>query len=254
MDGVTTSMPSSASDPSAGRKPKASARRHVISELEQLVFTQFEPGTALPSESELAERYGVSRLTVREATKHLEARGLIEIHHGRRPVIARPNAGPIRDFFTAAVRRDPRGLLDLLEVRRALEVSMARAAAARASRTAITAMESALEAMKNSGDDGSAFHDADVRFHESLADATGNQTLTLLLEALEGPLRLSRIQSFEGHLMRGLGADEVISQHERILDRVREHDAAGAADAMRAHLLSTEQDLRARLVADQDQI
>lgn len=218
-----------------------------MAHLEDLVLGELEPGAELPSESDLATTLGVSRLTVREATKALQARGLVEIRQGRRPLVAHPNAGPIGDFFIAAVRRDPRRLLDLLEVRRALEVHIAALAATRASRAAITAMDMALDAMRTAADDPTALHDTDIRFHESLAEAAGNQLLTFLIEAMEDPLRSSRIQSMRGHLARGGTVDDVIEQHARILDRVKARDPAGASAAMRDHLSQTARDLRAAL-------
>src|SRR5688572_12181040 len=106
----------------------------VVAHLEDLVLGELEPGSALPSESELAGQLGVSRLTVREATKSLQARGLVDVRQGRRPIVAHPSAGPIGDYFSTAVRRDPRRLMDLLEVRRGLEVHIASLAATTASR------------------------------------------------------------------------------------------------------------------------
>src|SRR5919201_4391642 len=100
--------------------------------LEDLIFDSFEPGDVLPSEGKLAEALGVSRLTVREATRALEARGLLDIAKGRRPRVAAHNSALVGDFFKIAVRRDPRALLDLLEVRKALEVHIAVLAARRA--------------------------------------------------------------------------------------------------------------------------
>src|SRR6266540_4729326 len=97
----------------------------VIQQLEGLIFGGLEPGEALPSEGKLAEALGVSRLTVREATRTLQARGLLEVTQGRRPRVAAPNGALLGDFFEIAVRRDPRALLDLLDVRRALEVHIA---------------------------------------------------------------------------------------------------------------------------------
>src|ERR1041385_6731898 len=104
----------------------------VIERLENLVSDRLQPGDTLPSEGKLAQEIGVSRLTLREATRALQARGLLEISQGRRPTVAVPNGALIGDFFKIAVRRDPRALLDLLEVRRALEVHIATLAAKRA--------------------------------------------------------------------------------------------------------------------------
>ena len=117
--------------------------------------------------------------------------------------MAYPSARPIGDFFTSVIRRDPHRLLDLLEVRRALEVHIAALAAQHASRGSVDAMELALDAMRHSPDDLDAVHAADVRFHESLATASGNQMLSFLIEAMEAPLHASRLQSLQGHLSRG---------------------------------------------------
>jgi GntR family transcriptional repressor for pyruvate dehydrogenase complex len=219
----------------------------VVTHLEDLVLGELEPGSELPSESDVAAALGVSRLTVREATKSLQARGLIDVRQGRRPVVAHPNAGPIGDFFAAAVRRDPRRLMDLLEVRRGLEVQIATLAATRASRAAIAAMENALASMREVADDPTAFHESDIRFHESIAEGAGNQMLAFLIEAMEQPLRSARMQSMQGHLARGGTVSDVIDQHAAILERVKARDEAGAATAMRQHLAQTARDLRAFL-------
>jgi len=217
----------------------------VVQRLEDLVLGELEPGAELPSEAELAAQFQVSRLTVREAARSLQARGLVETRHGRRTVVAPPNAAPIGGFFTAAVRRDPRQLLDLLEVRRALEVHIASLAAAQSSRTALSTMELALTAMREAADDPVTLHEADIGFHASLAAGAGNQLLRFLIEAMEEPLRASRMRSLRGHLARGGTVEDVIEQHARILDRVKARDAKGAATAMLAHLEQTARDLRA---------
>lgn len=201
----------------------------------------------LPSESELAGELGVSRLTVREAVRSLQARGLITVRHGRRPVVARLTATAVEDFFAANVRHDPRNLLDLLEVRRPLEVEIAALAARRVSRTAVAAMENALTAMRHALDDPEEFNTADVQFHEALAAASGNQMLTFLIEAMALPLRASRLQSRRGHLARGMPLTQVIDEHRRIYDRVVDGDSTGAAEAMRAHLEQTERSLHVAL-------
>jgi GntR family transcriptional repressor for pyruvate dehydrogenase complex len=226
---------------------RASVLESVIERLEDLIFDGFEPGDALPSEGKLAETLGVSRLTVREATRSLEARGLLGISKGRRARVAAPSSTVVGDFFKLAIRRDQRALLDLLDVRRALEVHIAALAARRAGRGDIADMEMSIDAMRTAGDEFEAFHTADVRFHENLAAASGNRLLVFLIEALAEPLRASRRRSFAGHQARGGGIGDVIEQHQAILDAVKARNPKAAAQAMRDHLEQTERDLRTLL-------
>jgi GntR family transcriptional repressor for pyruvate dehydrogenase complex len=220
----------------------------LVEQLEDLIFDHFEPGDTLPSEGQLAQTLGVNRLTLREATRSLQARGLLEISQGRRPTVAAPNGTVVGDFFQTAVRRNPQALLDLLEVRRALEVHIATLAAKRAGKGDIADMEMSIDAMRAGGDQPQAFHAADVRFHENLAAASGNRLLVFLIEALAEPLAESRLQSFAGHQSRGGTVEDVIQQHEAILNAVRARNPKAAAQAMREHLQQTEADLRARLL------
>lgn len=219
----------------------------VVERVENLVFDELEPGHELPSEGALAQDLGVSRLTVREGMRQLSARGLIEVHNGRRPVVAPPNGKGIGDYFRSTIRRDPRALLDLLEVRQALEVHISILAARNASRSSITAMQAAIDDMRRGIDDADAFNEADVHFHELLAGATGNQMLTTLIEELSDSQRSSRVQSLVGHTKLGRQLDEVLEQHTAILSCVENRDESGAATAMRRHLRSTGKDLIAAL-------
>jgi GntR family transcriptional repressor for pyruvate dehydrogenase complex len=98
--------------------------------------------------------------------------------------------------------------------------------------------------MRASENESEAFHAADVRFHENLAAASGNRMLVFLIEAFADPLRESRLRSFAGHRARGGGIEDVIQQHQAILDAVIDRSPKAAAEAMRDHLRQTESDLR----------
>jgi GntR family transcriptional repressor for pyruvate dehydrogenase complex len=219
---------------------KDSAIAVALDALERIVLDDLKPGDRLPSEAELAGALGVSRLTVREAMRALEARGLVASHKGRRPIVRTPNGDLAGDFFRTAIRRDPSALFELLELRLAIEVHSAHAAALGCSRAAVRELEAAVAAMEALEDEPraqEAFHDADVRFHDALAAATGN---AMLVE----PLRTSRRRSWQGRVRDGRPLRPVVEAHRTILDAVVAQDPAAAADAMRAHLLATERDLR----------
>lgn len=231
--------------PSAAGVPRVSRVSVALAELEELVAANPVPGSPLPSEAELVERLGLSRLTVREAMTAMQARGLIDVRQGRRPVVAATRSKPLQDFFQAAVRRDARGALDLLEIREAIEIQAASLAAARASRAQVTALEHALALMRDREDaPPDDYNEADVLFHESLVAAAGNQLLSLLVEGLAQPLRDSRLLSYRGHVRRGAPVSGAVQEHEAILAAVRDHSPARAAEAMRTHLRATSRDLR----------
>lgn len=232
-----------------GPRPETATER-IIASLERMVFDALQPGDFLPSEATLAASLGVSRLTVREATRALVARGYLELRKGRRPKVLAPDGSLLGDFFWASIQRDPSALLDLLEVRRALEVHIASLAATRASRGSLVAMQDAIEQMARDPDDEEVFHAGDMRFHEALAAATGNTMLRQLVEQLAGPLLTSRRRSYAGHRRSGERLENVIDQHRAILRALEAKDAPGAAAAMRHHLRATEMDLRASLRDD----
>lgn len=225
---------------------RGGALERAVAELETLALDRLSPGDQLPGEGTLAETLGVSRLTVREAVKQLSARGIILTSNGRRPVVAEPDGRSVGDFLRTEIRRDPATLLELVDVRVALESQIA-ALAAGADETALGPADDALAAMVAALDDRDAFNDADVRFHAALAGATGNSLLAILLAQMEGVLRSSRDLSTEGHRRRGLGLGDIVEQHREILAHARAHDPAAAAEAMRRHLESARDDLTAEL-------
>lgn len=230
----------------AERRRSGPATDAVVAHLERIIFGgQVEPGDSLPSEAELAAALGVSRLTVREGVRSLQARGLVDVAHGRRPAVAHPNAVPLHDFFSASVRRDARGLLELLEVRLAVEVHTAQLAARNATRADIGGLRAALDAMTASAEDEDAFNDADVRLHAAIAAASGNRMLSFLVEGMEASLHSSRMHSIRGYLSRAPDLGPLIALHRDIVDRIADRDADGAAASMRTHLVATRNDLRA---------
>ncbi len=224
----------------------------VVRRLETLVVEELDPGMLLPSEADLGLDCGVSRLTVREALKVLAGRGLVQLTRGRRAMVQEPNSSVLSSYLAIAIRRDPRALLELTEIRQALEVLSATLSAKHANRASIAAVDAAFQDMAAAAALGAAegeerYHEADVAFHEALALASGNRMLAFLLEGLEESLRRSFHHSFEGHLARGGSMNDVLDAHEGILDRIRAGDAQGAAKQMRAHLKGAEKDLRASI-------
>lgn len=213
----------------------------------------FEPGGSLPSEAELTEQFGVSRAVIRDATRFLAARGLVEVRQGRRPTVLGLSAIMPRHFFGMVLSSDKDALLELVEVRRSLEVTNARLAAASATEDDVRKMQGAIDEMKallrdsvgSTPRDPAAYDEADLGFHEGLAAATGNRFLRLLIEALGEPLRASRVESRHGHSLRGLRPLQSVEAHQKILDAVSAGHSEAAGREMEAHLASALEDLNA---------
>lgn len=236
------------------RPDQPTAASTVADHLAQMILRELAPGSSLPSEAELAARHDVSRLTIREAVKLLEGRGLLVIARGRKAVVREPDGAAFADFLTSVIRYDPKGLFDLIEVRLSLEVQSATLAAKRATRAGIAAIESELQGMRDAiGELGAemtqeqelAFHTHDVGFHEAVALASGNRVLGYLFEAMAQPLREGFFISRRGHEQRGHTLHDTVAAHQRILDCIRQGNSRAAAEAMRLHLKDTERDIRA---------
>ncbi|GAB2680613.1 FadR/GntR family transcriptional regulator [Kribbella swartbergensis] len=220
-----------------------------VTALEMLVIEELEPGQRLPSENELAVRTGLSRVTVREALKVLSGRGLVELRRGTRAVVRDPDPSILSDYLAVAVRRDPRALLDLVEVRQALEVQAAGAAAQKATDASVRVIENAFREMELAVDASdqemiNRFHRADVAFHQALALASGNRMLAFILEGLAQVLEYSFARSVSGALARGSSFADSLESHRRVLMCIQRGDRRGASQAMRDHLKVAAANLR----------
>lgn len=225
----------------------------VADRLTELVLREMSPGMRLPSESQLAERYGVSRVTMREAVKMLAGRGLLDVARGRRAIVRQPDGSVFAEFLTSLLRSDPKCLFDLVQVRRALEIQTVTLAARQASRAGILAAEVALERMRAAAvavarmQDGAElrFHQADVEFHEAIALASGNRVLSYLFEGMASALRESFHASRRGQQLRGVTLEESVAVHAHILSCIKTGDPKGASEAMNRLIDDAERDIRA---------
>ena len=239
-------------------EPVATAASSVADALVELILGRLSPGTSLPSEADLAAQVAVSRLTIREAVKMLEGRGLVDLARGRRAVVREPDGAAFSDFVVSLIRNDPKGLFDLIELRIGLETMSARFAARRASRAGLQSLESAMQGMRDAAaeynvafaagaDAGLAdrrFHDFDLQFHEALATASGNRVVAFLFEAMSNSLRESFSMSRRGQTERGSTREDTVAAHQAVLDAVRAGNERAAGEAMRKHLTETERDIR----------
>lgn len=244
-------------DGARGARGQRTAAAAVAEALAQMVLTGMTPGTSLPSEADLAARFEVSRLTIREAIKLVAGRGLLDVGRGRRAIARQPDRIALSDFLSGHVQSDPKGLFDLMELRQATEVLSASLAARRLNRAGLAALEAAITGMRDATKAHEAeqeaeaaeqrFHDFDLAFHGAIALASGNRLISNLFEAMAVPLRRGFYLSLRGHFERGGSLNQTMAAHELIFEAIRDGNPKAAEVAMRTHLEETERDIRAVL-------
>ena len=200
------------------------------------------PGTALPTERELAAAFAVGRSSVREALRMLESQGVIVAASGTSFVVADAARPLRRSLHVVMSLRQAPPLRELFELRRIVECEAAALAAERHRGEHLDRMDATVEEMvaglaENRAD---AFIDADIRFHLAVSEATGNGLLAETMEAIRDVLRTALAAIFEVPGSAGRAIDE----HRAIRTAIAAGDADEARRATRAHLDRVEADAR----------
>jgi GntR family transcriptional repressor for pyruvate dehydrogenase complex len=201
--------------------------------LETILSKGLRPGDRLPSERELGGQFGVSRTVIREATRTLAARGVIEVRSGTGLCVAAVPAGAVSESMTLFLRGH--GALtyaEVHEVRSMFETEVTRLAATRATEEDIEDIRRHCEAMAEVLDSVEEASKADVEFHRSLARATHNELFIVMLDSIGDVMLQVRQQTMGMPRDAELG----LEAHRRIAAKVAEHDEASAVAAMRRHL------------------
>jgi GntR family transcriptional repressor for pyruvate dehydrogenase complex len=228
-----------------GSRIEPIARRPVLSEtvadrLQEVVLSgHIAPGERLPTERELAERFGVSRTVIREALRRLAGKGLVEARSGAGVTVTQVGASAIQDSMNHFLRssaflhpdRFQEALGMIHEVRTMLEVQIAGVAARERRESDLARLEASAEAMAAS-DDPRARAEGDVEFHRMIAAATRNVLYVVLLDSIRDPLTDIRLATLQlpGRL------PDAIAGHRRIAEAIRGRDEDGARAAMADHL------------------
>lgn len=220
-------------------KPVDKVAQALAALQEYIVDGELEPGTELPSESEMVRQIGVSKFVMREALRVAQSQGLIEISQGRRTRVADISIKPAACLMNLALKRSTDLLLELTEARRSLEISMVQLAATRRTEDQVEAMEETLTTMERHRDDLFLCVEKDIEFHELMAQATGNRVFEMIHESIAELLSESRRET-----MLRSGVNLPVAEHRRILDAIRDKDPEQAVAAMSAHLDTAELSLK----------
>ena len=196
--------------------------------LDMIASGAYPPGTRLPGERDLAERFKVSRVVIREAEISLEALGRLEIKVG--------SGVYVREFVPSDKLTLPNiSAFELTQTRLLFESECAALAAKIITDEQITALEDTIELMRTSPADSPAGEEADKNFHLLIAEASGNEANAFFLKTLWRmrteiePVR--RIYSAICHE----DSSHRVSEHADIMTALRKRDPEAARTAMRQH-------------------
>jgi GntR family transcriptional repressor for pyruvate dehydrogenase complex len=220
---------------------------HIVEQIRALVREgRWAPGDQIPPERELAERFRVSRTSVREALRALEMQGVIESRQGGGTFVRTADAEALVPPLAAAILRGRREMAEVLEVRELIEPGIARQAAARARPEHISELERLVARQRECIAQGRPFVDEDTAFHYTLARAADNHILLRLHNVILDLLRESR----QSYLHVPDRPQMSLRGHEAILTAVKDHDADAAFEASLAHIVEVREGIL-RALADE---
>ncbi len=190
---------------------------------------EFAPGEKLPSERELCEQFGVSRMSIREALRKLQADSYIDVRSGLGTFVVEANkrsVARLSDWLDTHVD----SLKKLIELRMAIEPGIAELAAAKASEQDVAALRQHAEALADVDTDQASSTDA--AFHLELASITKNSMIEQIVEEiLDATHDLRRVTLKDRDHMRLASGG-----HLGVVEAIARQDPDGAAAAMRRHL------------------
>jgi GntR family transcriptional repressor for pyruvate dehydrogenase complex len=204
----------------------------VANRIKELIRKEkLKPGNKLPNEMQLAELFGVSRPTVREAAKSLVSQNIIEIHRGKGTFVSQ----------TPGIASDPLGLdfltgkdlhLSLIEVRLLIEPGVARLAAERGTPSDVDRIEEYLREMKKNVDRHEVGMGTELEFHRSIAEATENPVIMRLVPIIMDSI----IKTYRDAPRTSEDHRQALLEHTEIYQAIKSGNKEGAYKAMERHL------------------
>jgi DNA-binding FadR family transcriptional regulator len=242
-------MPRNAAIKARERSERPAGRRNLVDIVgqqlrEQIVGGVLKPGEKLPSESGLTDRYKVSRTVIREAIASMRADGLVEVRHGVGVFVRHAKPLPVAGLLDTDTGRIS-SIIEMLELRAAVETEAAGLAAARRSPAQDEAIIERFEDIDRAMERRVATSEADFEFHLAIADATNNPRFREFLQ-LTGKRAIPRsfLQDQADEIASADYLAGIQTEHRRIAEAISDRDEHGAREAMRLHLKGSQQRYR----------
>jgi GntR family transcriptional repressor for pyruvate dehydrogenase complex len=207
----------------------------------KILSGELVPGQKLPSSREFSEMYQVGMSTVREALSALKAMGLVESRQGEGSYIRKFDLEQLKLPSLDVLLMNRETILELLEVRKSLEVSNAALAAEKRTDEDLAEFERIMTMMEQHLGNEAQGESADLSFHRTLAFATHNSIMIRLLETISTQMEIAiketrRLQMYASSSV----SERLWQEHRSIYEAVKKGDREGAMDAMNRHLQHVE--------------
>ena len=212
--------------------PRNRVYTEVARQLQARIVDKLKPGDMLPPERELVRRFGVSRSSIRDAIRSLEAVGLLEPRQGVGTVVRELSSDAVANPVANALLQKRKVIDDLLDVRNIIEPALAGRAALHASREHLAKLEAILRRQEEKVSQGELTTEEDSSFHYTIAVAADNTVMLKLVHVLMDLLHETRARS----LQVGGRRQKSLAGHRRILAALKDGDGDAAEGAMRRHL------------------
>jgi DNA-binding FadR family transcriptional regulator len=198
-----------------------------------IIARNLEPGAALPPENVLMADFSVSRNSVRESLKALQALGIVEIRHGYGTFVGSASSAALHPWLLFRTRlsgSSTERLSELLEIREILETELTRRVAATDTDELQQELSSCVARMGVEGPDAAT---ADREFHEHICDAAGVPLARELVGLFWDVYRTVEIETDLGTVTAS--PDETAARHQRVIDAIGSGDADQAEQAVHTH-------------------
>ena len=218
------------------RKAKNKSDQVVDQIIQSVIDGEYKPGDRLPIESELAEQFGVSRITIREAIKKLSAMQLVSPLEAKGTFINRLNISNFMEPLLPLLALQEKDVHALFDTRLYLEMGIASLSAQYATAEDIKALTEIHRMMeKNFSEAGGSnplYTFSDQKFHETLAQSSHNEVLINIYKTVQDVYRsfIEKTSNLKS------GREASIKEHELILKAIKERNPIAAEDAMRKHI------------------
>ena len=207
--------------------------RDVVDQFrEMLAARRLVPGQRLPNERELAEMFGVSRNSIREALRQLEMLTIVESRRGDGTYVRELDVERLMAPFGAVIATSATAVGDVLEFRRTFEPDVAALAASKLDRDGPAVLDGVLRDFEEAVESGDGVA-ADVEFHFAIAQLTRNAVVVGVQRALDEVM-----VHFRAHLDPASyhGGEAAADGHRAIVEAISTGDAEAARKAAAAHL------------------